>query len=227
MDVIGIGASNNGNIFTGVNHKEKLEEFAAFIAPVYKINNKASIGVSIKSIWQKFNNPNLVAMEQDGSDNTAYNFFMDDSIKKQSIDADISFSYKINSFLQAGVSVMNVAGTKLYADQFVTDSANQTYVNQRSYGVGLCYKRGRLNVGADALFTDNEFYDASVGVNYVPFNNGLIAAGYAFKQQSFSVSFKLKHFKIAYIYDNNLIINEVRVSKNKAFRWEDIFGFCV
>ena len=225
IDVIGIGASSSGNIFNGVNHQEKLEEFAAFVAPVYKINNKASVGVTIKSIWQKFNNSHLVSMEQDGSDNTAYNFFMDDSIKKQSIDGDVSFSYKINSFLQAGVSVMNVAGTKLYADQFVPDSANQKYVNQRAYGVGLCYKRGRLNVGADALFTDNEFYDASLGVNYVPFNNGLIAAGYAFKQQSFSVSFKLKHFKIAYIYDNNLVINEVRVSKNKVFDGKIYSGF--
>ena len=150
---------------------------------------------------------------------------MDDTIKKQNIDADVSFSYKISSYLQAGVSVMNVAGTKLYADQFVPDSSNQKYVNQRAYGVGLCYKRGRLNVGADALFTDNEFYDASLGVNYVPFNNGLIAAGYAFKQQSFSVSFKLKHFKIAYIYDNNLVINEVRVSKNKVFDGKIYSGF--
>ncbi len=225
IDVIGIGASSSGNIVTGVNHQEKLEEVAAFVAPVYKINDKASVAVTIKSIWQEFNNPKLVAMDQDGTDNTPYNFFIDDSIKKQSIDADISFSYKINSFLQAGVSVMNVAGTKLYADMFVPDSANQSYVNQRAYGVGLCYKRGRLNVGADALFTDNEFYDASLGVNYVPFNNGLIATGYAFRQQSFSVSFRLKNFKIAYIYDNNLVINDVRVSKNKVFDGKIYSGF--
>jgi hypothetical protein len=225
MDIIGIGASNNGNIFTGVNHPEKLEEFAVFLAPVYKINNKASVSVTIKSIWQKFNNPKLVAMEQVGSDNTAYNFFIDDSIKKQSIDADISFSYKLNSFLQAGVSVMNIGGTKLYADQFVPDSANQSYVNQRAYGVGLSYKYGRLNVGVDALFTDKDFYDASLGINYVPFNNGLIAAGYAFKQQSFSVSFRLKHFKIAYIYDNNLVINDVKVAKSTLFDGKIYSGF--
>jgi len=218
--------NNAGNIFP-VTHSEKLEEFSVFLAPVYKINNKASVGISIKSVWQQFNNPNLVAMQQDFSNNPSipYNFFIDDSIKKQSIDADVSFSYKINRFLQAGVSVMNVAGSKLYADMFVPDSANQSYVSQRAYGVGFCYKRGRLNVGADALFTDNEFYDASLGVNYVPFNNGLIAAGYAFKQQSFSVSFRLKNFKIAYIYDNNLVINDVRVSKNKVFDGKIYSGF--
>ena len=183
------------------------------------------MAVTIKSIWQQFNNPNLVAMEQDNNASIPYNFFRDDSIKKQHFDVDVSFSYKINSFLQAGVSVMNVAGTKLYADVFVPDSANQSYVNQRAYGVGLCYKRGRLNVGVDALFTDKEFYDASLGVNYVPFNNGMIAAGYAFKQQSFSVSFRLKHFKIAYINDNNLVINDVKVAKSKLFNGKIYSGF--
>ena len=131
---------------------EKLEEFAAFLAPVYKLNNHVSMAISLKSIWQQFNNPNLMALEFDNTNNSRpYNIFRDDTIKKQNFDADISFSYKINSFLQAGVSVMNIAGTKLYADQFVADSANQTYINQRAYGVGLCYKRGRLNVGAGCI----------------------------------------------------------------------------
>jgi hypothetical protein len=77
----------------------------------------------------------------------------------------------------------------------------------------------------DVLFTDKYFYDASVGVNYIPFNNGLIAAGYAFQQQSFSVSFRLKHFKIAYIYDNDLVINNVKVAKSKIFDGKIYSGF--
>ena len=226
LQVIGIGASNSGEIFDNVNHPEKLQEFAAFLAPVYKINDRLGVGATIKSIWQQFNNPDLVAMEQSGgSDNTTYNFFQDDSIRKQSFDADVSVSYKINSFLQAGASIMNVAGTKLYAGEFVPDSSNQSYVNQRAYGVGLCYKRERLNVGVDVLLTDKELYDASLGVNYVPFNNALISAGYAFKQKSFSASFRLKHFMIAYIYDNGLVINDVKMAKSKVFNGKIYSGF--
>ena len=205
------------------SHREKLEEFAVFIAPVYKINNNISAGITLKSVWQKFNNPNKGALE---FDNVSQIFFkIDDTINRQNFDVDLSLNYKITNFLQAGVSVMNVAGSKLYADQFIGDSANQTYINQRAYGVGLTYKRGRLNVGVDALFTDKAFYDASIGMNYVPFNNGLIAAGYAFKQQSFSVSFRLKHFKIAYINDNNLVINDVKISKSKLFDGKIYSGF--
>lgn len=217
-----VGSSGDDDILP-VTRSEKLEEFAVFLAPVYKINNRMSAGITLKSIWQQFNNPNLVALEQDGS--TAYNFFIDDSVKRQAFDVDLSFNYKITNFLQAGITVMNVAGSKLYADMFVPDSAHQSYINQRAYGVGLCYKRERFNVGVDALFTDNEFYDASLGVNYVPFNDALIAAGYAFKQQSFSLSFRLKHFKIAYINDNNLVINDVKVAKSKIFDGKIYSGF--
>jgi hypothetical protein len=212
------------NGFTApVNHPEKLQEFAVFLAPVYKISERLNVGVTGKSIWQQFNNPNLVAMERDN--NVNYNFFGDDTIYKQHFDADVSFCYKINSFIQAGVSVMNIAGTKLYADMFVPDSANQMYRNQRAYGAGLCFKKGRLNVGGDVLLTDDGYYDAAVGINYVPFNDALIAGGYAFKQKSYSVSFKLKHFRVAYIEDNNLVINELKEAKSKIFDGRIYSGF--
>lgn len=217
--------SVDGNDILSVRRAEKLEEFAVFLAPVYKFNNRMSAGITLKSIWQQFNNPNLVAMERDNVNSIDYNFFTDDTVKRQSFDVDLSFNYKITPFLQAGVTVMNVAGSKLYADMFVPDSAHQSFINQRAYGAGLCFKRERFNVGLDALFTDNEFYDASLGVNYVPFNDALIAAGYAFKQQSFSISFRLKHFKIAYINDNNLVINDVKVAKSKIFDGKIYSGF--
>ena len=219
-----VGSVDDNDILP-VRRAEKLEEFAVFLAPVYKFNNRMSAGITLKSIWQHFNNPNLVAIESDNGNNIDYNFFIDDSVRRQNFDLDLSFNYKINSFLQAGISVMNVAGSKLYADMFVPDSAHQSYINQRAYGVGLCYKRERFNVGVDALFTDNEFYDASLGVNYVPFNDALIAAGYAFNQQSFSLSFRLKHFKIAYINDNNLVINDVKAAKSKIFDGKIYTGF--
>ncbi|MDN3654581.1 hypothetical protein QWZ08_03020 [Ferruginibacter paludis] len=206
-------------------HTQKLKEFAAFIAPVYSVNNKLSVALTLKSVWQQFNNPNLIVLQSDFVNNVDYVFFVDDSIRKQHFDFDASVNYKINSYLQAGVSVMNIAGNKLYKDLFIKDSSNQSFVNQRAYGIGICYKRERLNVGVDALFTDKGLYDAAIGVNYVPANNILLATGYAIKQQSFSASFRWKHFKLAYINDNNLMINEVRLAKNKLFNGKIYSGF--
>ncbi len=219
---VGFAQGNDNSI--PISHREKLEEFAAFIAPVYKIDKSMSVGITVKSVWQQFNNPKNAAMEFDDQSNLR-SFFIDDSVRKQNFDVDVSFNYKITNALQAGVSVMNVADTKLYGDMFIRDSANQTYVHQRAYGAGLSYKMGRLNVGVDALFTDKDFYDASIGANYVPFNECLIAAGYAFKQESFSVSFKLKHFKIAYINDNSLVRNDVKIAKSSIFNGKIYSGF--
>ena len=137
---------NDTSVTLPVIHPEKLKEFAVFLSPVYAINNIISVGVTIKSVWQQFNNPNLIAMEQ--KDGIAYNFFRDDSINQHHFDIDASFSYKINSFLQAGISVMNVAGTKLYPDMFIKDSANQSYVNQ---GADLMLVLACVIKGADLM----------------------------------------------------------------------------
>ncbi|HZW69472.1 MAG TPA: hypothetical protein VFF57_01305, partial [Hanamia sp.] len=202
---------------------ETLKEFAAFISAAYNINNKLSVGVTAKSTWQQFTKPVSLFIGQ--NDTAVTNTFTDDTTKLNRFDADISVNYEITSFLQAGFTVMNVAGTELYGDLYIKDSVKPIYKNQRSFGLGVCYKNERFNVGVDALYAGNEFYDASVGVNYVPFNNSLIAAGYAFNQQSFSVSFRFKNFKIGYINDNHLMINDVKVGKSKAFNGKIYSGF--
>jgi hypothetical protein len=79
---------------------------------------------------------------------------------------------------------------------------------------GLLYKWQRLNIGADLLFTDNGLYDASFGVSYVPFNNALISAGIAVKQVGYSISFRIKYFRIAHINDNDWLVNEKRKGKS-------------
>ena len=110
---------------------------------------------------------------------------------------------------------MNLAGTTLYADAFAAGGNNNRRMqNQRSLGAGLCYKWQRFNFGGDVIFTEDGFYDAAIGVNYVPFNNALLSAGLAVKQLSYSIAFRIKHFRIAYINDNDLMINEKRKGKS-------------
>lgn len=204
---------------------EKLKEFAVFLAPVYAISRNLKAGITVKSIWQQFNNPRILTIRQD--DNGVTNFYSDDTTKEQHFDADISVNYKINGFLQVGITAINITGSKLYADNFIKKSPARKYANQRSYAVGICYKHGRLNVGLDALLTNDELYDVSAGINYVPVNNGLLAAGYAFKQKSFSASARFKYFKIAYIYDNNLMVNDINVGKSKLFNGKIYSGIVI
>ena len=199
----------------------KLKEFAAFLSPSVKLTNTLSLGVTVKSIWQQFNIPNSLVIDN-GNNITS---LADSSVKKQKIDVDFSVTYKITSALQAGINVMNIAGTKLYADAFVPGQQNIAMHNLRSYGVGLCYKWQRFNFGADALFTDKDFYDATIGVNYVPFNNALISAGFAVKQLSYSATFKIKHFRIAYIDDNKFMFNERKSGRSGILNGRIYGGF--
>ena len=196
----------------------RLKEFAAFVSPVYKINNQFSVAVTIKSIWQHFNIPYRVfAVDQSN--------IADTSIRKQHFEADLSATYKISNAFQAGINIMNLAGTKLYADAFVPGRPVTPLQNQRSLGLGLLYKWQRLNLGSDILFTANGFYDASFGASYVPFNNALLCAGIAVKQLSYSLAFRIKYFRIAYINDNHWLVNEKRKGKNGILNGSIYGGF--
>ena len=187
----------------------KLKEFAGYLSPAYKFNDRFSVGLSVKSTWQQFNIPNVVTVSPQGKGT-----FRDSNIKEQHFDVDISASFKATPSLQVGINLMNLAGTELYADAFVSGQVNISLQQQRSLGLGLVYKWQRLNVGTDILVTEDGLYDASLGVNYVPFNNALISAGVAFKQLSYSFAFRIKHFRVSFINDNDWMQNEKRKGKS-------------
>ncbi|TDH24255.1 hypothetical protein EXU57_15700 [Segetibacter sp. 3557_3] len=198
----------------------KLQEYAAVISPSLLVSNKLSIGASFKSIWQKFNTPDFLDVSREG-----VGTFKDSSIKEQHFDVDLSLSYKISGAFQVGLNFMNLAGTELHADAFVPRRRNVSLQNLRSLGIGLVYKYKRWNFGADILLTEDGLYDAAIGVNFVPFNNGLISAGFAVKQMSYSASFRLKNFRIAYIDDNRMMVNEKRQGKSAILNGRIYGGF--
>ncbi len=205
---------------TGDTMLLKLKEYAAFISPVYKVNNIVSLAVTVKSIWQDFNIPDVVFVGSTGKGT-----FFDSSIKKQYFDVDISATFKATRSLQIGLSLMNLAGTELYANTFISGQSNIPIQKQRSLGLGVTYKWQRLNVGADVLFTEDGLYDAAFGVNYVPFNNALLSAGLAVKQLSYSVAFRIKHFRIAYINDNDWMVYDKRKPKSSILNGRLYGGF--
>ena len=220
---------NDLNDTLGVDSlKMNLKEYAAFFSPVYQVSNQFSVGVTLKSVWQNFNIPHKVFIED--INGTTIGTFTDSIIKNQYFDVDISATYKLSNSLQLGINLMNLAGTELYADAFVPGQSQEynseiPIQNLRSLGLGLTYKWQRLNVGADLLFTEYELYDAAIGINYVPFNNALLSGGFAVKQMSYSLAFRIKNFRIAYIDDNDRMVNERRAGKSAFFNGQIYGGF--
>lgn len=225
----GVLPDNDPNNTVNVDSlKMKLKEYAIFLSPVFKVNEKFSLGFSLKSVWQNFNIPNLLTIND--VDGTEIGTFNDSIINNQYFDFDVSATLKLTGALQLGLNLMNLAGTELYSDAFVpgksySNSSHSPKQKLRSLGLGLTYKWQRLNVGADLLFTENELYDATVGINFVPFNNALLSAGYALKQQSYSLAFRIKNFRIAYVNDNGWMINEKRTGKASILNGKIYGGF--
>ncbi len=208
--------------------KMKLQEYAVYFSPVFQVNNQFSMAISLKSVWQDFNIPYLVSINSNNPQSLSIGTFTDSIVKNQYFDLDISATYKLSNALQLGVNLMNLAGTEFYADAFVPGksyNSNRPLQNLRSLGIGLNYKMQRFNLGADVLFTEDELYDAALGANYVPFNNALISAGLALKQMSYSLAFRIKNFRIAYINDNNLMANERREGKASFLNGQIYGGF--
>ena len=199
----------------------KLKEYAVYLSPSIQLNKKISFGLALKSIWQDFTIPKTIKVR------SPLNTLTDSSIKKQRFDVDVSASFKLSRSFQIGVNIMNLAGSELYADAFtiLPPDSNARLQNQRSLGLGLCYKWQRFNFGADVLFTQDDFYDAAIGVNYVPFNDALISAGIALKQLSYSAAFRIKHFRIAYVNDNDYLVNEKRKGKSGILNGKIYGGF--
>lgn len=200
-----------------------LLEIAGFVGFSYKINSNLSIGLSIKSKWQNFNIPNKLLLEK--RNNQTIVTFTDEDILKQNFDFDISATYKINNAIQAGINIMNIGGSKIFSEAFLPQDSIRPIQNQRSIGLGLLYKLQRFNFGSDLLFADGELYDVAFGVNYVPFNNALLSAGIAVKQLSYSLAFRIKHFRIAYINDHDFLINEKNKGKSAIFNGSIYGGF--
>ena len=214
----------DGNTLDIDTTKMKLKEYAVFLSPSFKVNPSLSLGITLKSVWQDFTIPHILFVSI-LDDTRGLGTFTDSTVVKQHFDVDVSATYKITNALQLGASLMNLAGTELYADAFIPGQANIPVQKQRSLGLGLTYKWQRLNVGTDVLFTEDGLYDASVGINYVPFNNALISGGFAVKQMSYSLAFRIKHFRIAYINDNNWLVNDQRKGKTAILNGQIYGGF--
>jgi hypothetical protein len=193
------------------SHMQTIMDYSIFLPVAYRITRYLGVAVTAKFIGQSFNLPDKLIINT----NPLTNEFVDSTVSRHRIDADLSLSYDIIPTLTLGLNFMNVAGSELYGGSFPLKPSKVPVANQRSLGMGICYRWRRFNFGSDIYLTADSLYEVTSGVNYVPFNNALVMAGYSFRQKSYSLSFKWGSFMITYIDDNGLLKNEDRPGKSK------------
>lgn len=199
-------------------------EYAAFLAPVLSVNDKLNVAVTAKYLRQAWNAPDSLFIRNPSGD-VFTNEFRDQQTARSAFDADVSLTYNLHPSLQVGLNAMNVAGTKLHGRTFVAGEPTRRYVNQRAVGLGLCYRQKRLNIGADLLYANGELFDVAAGINYIPLNNILLSGGAAFRQGSYSLAARFKHFLVGYIYDNNWLVKEKRPGRSVFTQGRIYSGF--
>ncbi len=192
------------------------------VSTAYKINSQLSIGLGLKFLTQHFNIPDSLYCDAQGK-----SLNKDRIIRHHKGDIDLSATYKISPSLQAGLNLMNLVGSRLYTDAFPSIAQQKPDKNIRGAGLGLLYKYRRLHTGADLLFSSQGFYDASIGFQYIPFNQILVSAGFTIKKLTYSLACKFKHFRIAYIHDGDYLINEKRVGKIELLQGKIYGGFVI
>lgn len=200
----------------------QLREMSANVSAAYAFSQQLSFGFSAKLAWQTFNIPDSLFC-----DNQGFGTFSDSTIKRQFLDFDFSVSYKPLPNVQLGVNCMNGLNRALFADAFLPQQLAIPLQRQRSIGIGATYKYRRWNIGTDLLINKQGFYDMSIGLNVVPFNNMLLTGGYAVQQGNYSLSLRMKHFRIAFLHDNNYFFNESRVPKHKLLNGRIHGGFVI
>lgn len=204
--------------------KIKNLEYRFNIAGSYKLNKKISIGMSIQYTIQHYNYPDSLFVGASGNDPKIDFFFKPINIGV--LDFNVSSTYKINPSLTLGINLMNLAGSTLNGNFINQDDPNKSFkLNQRSIGFGVTYKLRRFNFGVDGLFAQNNLYDCTVGVSYVPFNNAILSAGYAVKHSDYYLSLKLQHFRMGYIQDRNWLVAERKTTVSDFFKGRFYTGF--
>jgi hypothetical protein len=193
-----------------VSHPQTIQEYAVFLPLAYRVSKKLALAVTAKFMGQRFNLPQSMSLDSSPS----IPKFTDITVTRQQFDADVSLNYDILPSLTLGINYMNIAGSKLYAEPTVALVHSIPFTNMRSLGAGLCYRWRRFNIGTDAMIAGDSLYDVTTGVNFVPFNNALIGAGYAFRQKAYSLSFKWGHFMTTYVDDKGFLLSQKKPGKS-------------
>ena len=187
-------------------------EWGLYLSAGYTLNHRLNIGLTTKGLNQRFNTPDSLIFTHGGTNEYIYK-----TLHFLKLDVDLSATYRLNNALQIGVSLMNIGGAAFKKDVYSTDgTGNLPAVAARSLGLGITYKKERIHAGINLLLANGLLYDIAMGLNYVPFNNVLVSINTAIKSKAYSIAFRLKHFRLAFIDDGGWLIDD-RVAKKSNF----------
>lgn len=125
---------------------------------------------------------------------TVANRLLVNEVTTDRVDFDLSALLRRVGDFQFGLTVLSVLGTRLTNHDGTTTSL-------RAIGGGTTYRRGRLNLGLDALFSAADDPNLVLGVNYVPLNETLLQASLSTELRSWQVGAQFRNVRYTFVRD--------------------------
>ncbi len=200
-----------------VNHENALEtvEQAYFVATSVRLHSQLSLGLTAKYISQSSEIPIVFAETVVDSNNLVGVRVgaSQDRIDSGYYDIDIGAHFEIVPGLNMGLSLLNLAGTKLLAkdnyaildNHFISyaypDPFPQNETTLRALGLGFSYQRGKVHYGSDLQINEDGEGSFSLGFLYQPFSTATFSVGYASEHDSFIAS--MQYSFVSYAFNKN------------------------
>lgn len=144
-------------------------ELAIFLSGSKRLRNNLSIGLTAKYLSQSIEGPEKIMITTYSSGVRTKSFIVSKA-EESFIDYDLSMTLKNTSSIQTGLSLMNIKGTKVLANDGKREKI-------RAVGIGASYKKKRMHLGSDVKLSENGDFDISAGINFVPFTNAKVSFG--------------------------------------------------
>ncbi len=187
-------------------HSELLvsQEYLGLASIAVKLNESWSAGLSAKHLNQNIDIPRENIVKAVTEKNVTIQKSFDTTERDDShTDFDISATFNPSQSIRTGIILSNILGSKL-------TSQTGNFVNIRSVGLGVSFKKQRLLVGSDLLITAKTKVDIAFGINYIANNHFTFNTSYLTADETFQIGSTLKFslFRLNYSFSYNSNFNE-------------------
>jgi hypothetical protein len=161
------------------------------------LSDRLAVGATAKVISQRFESPlsalRTVTTYMEGPEakhDTSFTF-SSRGRRLVTLDADLSATMRISPALRAGLSLMNVFGSRLLHD---IDERR----SERAAGAGLSLDLGRYRLGGDYLLIEHALPDFKLGAEMQIFRGLTLRAGCATGERSYTIGLMLTYLNFTW-----------------------------
>jgi len=199
--------------FFDTSRYETVEQ-AFFVGAAIKVSHQISVGITGKYISQSTEIPwiSRETFPSTASDSVSIveTVAFQKKMNSSNLDFDLSAYYSLTHNFNLGISLMNIAGTRLLdeGNYGFSDDGGQMQTDFRTVirtlGMGLSYNNSKISLGNEVQIDKDGNLSMAMGLNYVPFSDSSIRIGFSSEYDTRSFAANFKH--LGYTFNTNNLL---------------------